>query len=472
VSARELREVALQLEQFRDVLATLNQATVRASDRTSVVVVVFRDGKSYRPFMPMVDGRTVPVGGMFVGGPAGTYITLNLEAGESAYRGIYHEYSHLILQSAFGRAPLWFNEGLAEYYSTLEVTSDGRRAIIGKAIEPHVALLRDRRLPMARLLAITGASPEYTSDTPARSVLYAQSWALVHHALHGQPRRREALINLAFKLAAGAKPEQAVLETYGLTMADLEREVQAYTRREIYGATAFDFKDAIVTSLAGAAVTRADESEVEAWLGSVQLTIGRIDEAEDRLEQVLKARPDLGIAHRAMAFVRMRQGRSADANRHLAAAAKANTPPQAAYQIQLTSRDARIGTEPSAAAAAPPEKPANAGTADLSPPPPRNGGLILDLRAVREGEQRILGTLQAIECGRNGVVVALRTAQGVTRAAAPSLAAIEFVTFRSPTGGNISCGTQTEAPALLTSRHDGTRIVAVALELLPDGYLP
>ena len=31
---------------------------------------------------------------------------------------------------------------------------------------------------------------------------------------------------------------------------------------------------------------------------------------------------------------------------------------------------------------------------------------------------------------------------------------------------------QVPAPALLTTRQEGTRTIAVALELLPDGYVP
>ena len=111
--------------------------------------------------------------------------------------------------------------------------------------------------------------------------------------------------------------------------------------------------------------------------------------------------------------------------------------------------------------------------AELLPPPvAKNQGLILQLRNVQPGEQRIQGTIQGIECTRSGVVVVIGTPQGATRASAPSLASIMFVTFRSQTGGAISCGAQVPAPALLTTRQEGTRTIAVALELLPDGYVP
>jgi hypothetical protein len=173
---------------------------------------VFPDDRSFRPFMLRVQGRVVPGSGIFASGPAGAYIGLSLEAGDRAYPTIYHEYAHALLAGAFARVPLWFNEGLAEYYSTLEVTGDGRRALVGKPLEPHVARLRERRLPLQQLFAVRANSPEYTDDSPLRRVLYAQSWAVVHHALHGTPRRRTELIDLAFKLASGADPDRTVRE--------------------------------------------------------------------------------------------------------------------------------------------------------------------------------------------------------------------------------------------------------------------
>lgn len=491
VSARELKDVALQLEQFREVIATLNQATIAAVEDISVVVLAFPDERSYRPFMPMANGRRVPVDGMFVAGPRGTYITLNLDGAEGGLRGIYHEYSHFLLRNVFGAAPLWFNEGLAEYYSTVEVTSDGRRAVIGKPLRQHVELLRERRLPLAQLLSITAASPIYTSDTPERSVLYAQSWAMVHHALHANPRRRDALINLAFKLAAGITPEQAVPEAYGMSLPDLEREVQAYMRREVYSATSVEFTDAVATTLARKP-TPADEGEIEAWLGGVQMGIGRPEEGATRLDKALRTRPDVvaALSSRPTYQVRLTgrnallasmrfllsRGDYASIQRVLTPMAKANP---ADHEVALILAEALLHLDdPDGARAL--LGPVLAEATDerrdqaraLLAPPARTERLILALRDTQAGEQRTFGTLQAIECRRQEVTVVLRTPEGLARASAASFAAIEFVNYRAQTSATVSCGTQPEVPALLTLRRSGTETTVVALELLPDGYVP
>jgi hypothetical protein len=166
---RDLRTVALKLEQFRDVVSQLNPALLREGSAPPVTVLVFRDKRSYEPFMPRANGRVVPVTGYFQPGQDVNYITLMLEAGEQAYPVIFHEYAHLLLRGVFAGAPVWFNEGIAEYYSTLEM-STSRRANVGKAVQRHLRLLSERRLPFDRFFAVDRNSPEYTSDITERSV--------------------------------------------------------------------------------------------------------------------------------------------------------------------------------------------------------------------------------------------------------------------------------------------------------------
>src|SRR5688572_4154486 len=67
VSSGQLRDVALQFEQFRQVVSQLIPAALR-SGSPPVVVIVFPDQRSHGPFMPRVNGRTVPVAGTFLGG--------------------------------------------------------------------------------------------------------------------------------------------------------------------------------------------------------------------------------------------------------------------------------------------------------------------------------------------------------------------------------------------------------------------
>ena len=255
VPVGRLREVALRFEQFREVVTQLLPAALRAGS-APVVVIVFPDTRAYRPFMPVKNGRTVPVAGYFVDGADTNYITMNVEDGEQAFPVVFHEFSHLLLSSAFEHAPLWFNEGLAEYYSTFEMADGGRRALIGKPIARHVALLRERRFKLSQLFAIGAGSKEYNQEGLERELLYAQSWALVHFAKHAQPalseRRRvegrpfASLELLARRLADGEAIDESVRATFGIDLEALDTELQAYTRKRVYTHVELTSADSVI----------------------------------------------------------------------------------------------------------------------------------------------------------------------------------------------------------------------------------
>jgi hypothetical protein len=46
---------------------------------------------------------------------------------------------------------------------------------------------------------------QYREDTAERHVLYAQSWALLHHALHSTPQRRESSRGSGVQAGSGVR---------------------------------------------------------------------------------------------------------------------------------------------------------------------------------------------------------------------------------------------------------------------------
>ena len=304
VSATRLRDVALRFEQFRDVVTQLLPDAIPAAS-APVVVIVFPDAQSYRPFMPVVNARTVPVDGFFVDGADVNYITMNVEAGERAFPIVFHEFSHFLLNNAFPRTPLWFHEGLAEYFSTIEVTADGQRVVVGKPVARHVALLRTRRLSLPQLFAIDQTSKQYTQDGPERDLLYAKSWAVVHHSRHAKPARFEALVWLARRLADGESADGSVRGTYAMPLDKLDADIQAHTRRAGYDEIAL--RNSVITRVTSEA-TAIDAAETDAWLADLLSHLQRGPEAIPRLERALQARADLPRALATLGVLRIRQG--------------------------------------------------------------------------------------------------------------------------------------------------------------------
>jgi hypothetical protein len=102
--------------------------------------------------------------------------------------------------------------------------------------------------------------------------------------------------------------------------------------------------------------------------------------------------------------------------------------------------------------------------------------MTLDLRPVLEGETRVLGVFRAMECGQSGISVVIDVEGRTLRLGAQKFEQVDFITYRSDQPGNVACGAQPRPGRVLATYRsavsgssDG---IAVAIELLPDGYVP
>src|SRR5436190_9517300 len=176
-SEKEIRQVATRLEQFRDVFTRL-LSLAKFDSPVPTTVIVFKSMGSYKPFNPR------NYAGYFQKGPDVNYITLTADARESAFSVIYHEYVHIMLDNTTGNLPAWFNEGLAEYYSTFLIEDD-LKVHVGELIPDHLQTLRQGKFyPLRTLFAVNHDSPEF-DEGKKRGIFYAESWALVHYLMLG-----------------------------------------------------------------------------------------------------------------------------------------------------------------------------------------------------------------------------------------------------------------------------------------------
>jgi hypothetical protein len=138
---------------------------------------------------------------------------------------VRHEGFHQYLDSLVDDAPVWFNEGMAEYYEI--VGRDGGKWVEGAIHEDHLRLLAapsSQPMPVARLIAAPTA--EFYDRAP---LTYAQAWALVHFLRHG-PREYRAVFDRLFDaLLAGDSAQEAVdAAVRGVDMQALQADFDAY----------------------------------------------------------------------------------------------------------------------------------------------------------------------------------------------------------------------------------------------------
>ena len=313
--ASDLREIAVKFEGYREMLGRVLGTKV-TSNVVPTVVTVFAHDRTFTPFKPLRQGKRVDVAGLFVPGRDVNHILMIGDDNPFRLRLIFHEYTHLIVSNTGQRMPVWLGEGIAEYYSTFELSRGGREAMLGGLIEDHLLLLNDRQLlTLPDLLNVTHDSPLYNEST-RRGVFYAQSWALTHMILLGEPNRTQQLSAYLNHLSSGAAPVDAWQRAFGAE--DMGKALEAYIRRQLFRAYAFKFSDALAKF--NAQTTAISPAETQAYLADVLVELDDFAEAANRLAIARKTDPSNARAHLIDARLRLATGKLDEAEASLKAA--------------------------------------------------------------------------------------------------------------------------------------------------------
>jgi tetratricopeptide (TPR) repeat protein len=309
VSEGQLRDVAVRFEGFRE---TLSRVLSQRATATAVptVVIVFPSDKALTPFKPRFKGKPVELSGLFVPRSDINYIAVLAGGEPQDLRVIFHEYAHLIISNVSHSVPAWLNEGLAEYYSTYEMLRDGREALLGRPVVSHLQELNNTKLlTLDELLKVDHDSPLY-NEGERRSVFYAQSWALTHLILLGQPPRLQQLGNFMTGLDQGQSEQVAWQSAFG---PDMDKALRGYIRQNAFRYYQYKFSDKLTTF--NATPTPLAQADVQAFLGDFLTRQQRFDEASQRLSSA-------ATLDASNARVRIARARLAIERRDFAAAEK------------------------------------------------------------------------------------------------------------------------------------------------------
>ncbi len=220
------QEVARNLENFRTI--ALKLTNIPSFQHSSLRVYVFKNKISFAPFQPYTK-----VGGFFMQGP--NYIAINASAWNlSASSIIYHEYIHYLLSKHPAHFPLWYEEGLAGLFETLEYQDE----TVKFGIPPNdrwVWLDTEAEwIPMDRLLLDQVDFSENQGFTHA----HAQSWAMMHYFVFGKVLNFSRLGRYVYLVNEGTPPIEALKQVFGLTPEELLDKVKQYIAQEHLGYSA------------------------------------------------------------------------------------------------------------------------------------------------------------------------------------------------------------------------------------------
>jgi tetratricopeptide (TPR) repeat protein len=249
------REVALRFEQMRAVFANL-LTKERLNQSVPLTVLAFKNDKSYYQVAPLHQGQPIDVPGFFLPGEDQDFIVLNLFEDES-WRAVAHDFAEMLLNYNYPPAQGWFDEGLAEYFSSIRV--DNKQVEIGGDPELRPSLNEDlvanqrETQPPKSLTELLGAQvwlplPDLfalkhdTSTHNQRShhtLYYAESWIVMHYLLH-EHKLPETGTYFDLVLNQHLAVEDAIQKAYGMTAVQMEQAVKDYFHAQTALLTALD----------------------------------------------------------------------------------------------------------------------------------------------------------------------------------------------------------------------------------------
>jgi tetratricopeptide (TPR) repeat protein len=304
-SEKRARAIAERLEGFRALLGTIFPGVIAAAQSEPLVVVAFRDDGAFKPFKTLYNGKPANVAGLFLRSSDRSMVALDASADEGSYRVVFHEYIHKVVDGAADvPVPAWFNEGIAEFYSTAR--TKGLTAQIGFIIQEHLTFLQERGLmPLEQMFAVTHDSPEY-NERVKQGRFYAQSWAFVHSMmLADQGAHQKQLTAFVDRVSRGEAAPKAFQSAFGVDMQTAENTLKSYVRQNTMPIYNLPFKAA--TPVEAARVEPAAEAEVEFHLGTVLALQDRSAEAESHYRRAMEVDPASSFPHEGLGFLALRR---------------------------------------------------------------------------------------------------------------------------------------------------------------------
>ena len=333
---QEVAELEARLEQLHDAVPI--QAGGHPVASPPVVVIVFPDRESMQPFLPLYQGQPANLAAFFKPGSDENLIVVHLSAdGAGELASIFHEYSHFLLRQNERIWPAWLKEGMAEIYSTFEVTS-ANTARIGKPMEAHLRLLASVPLmPLSQLLAVTRDSPEY-NERDRQGIFYAESWLLTHFLIFGENGTYKArLATLTALLRQGQPPVAAFTNAFRTPLATIEAQLRGYLEYGPQASLAFPVNN-VLRAARALTSRRLAPVEVRFRLGDELLRIGRLEAAETQFEEARGMSPDSPEPYEGLGLLAAKQGRPEEAVRCLEEAFQRNSKSYLAHYLYARER--------------------------------------------------------------------------------------------------------------------------------------
>ncbi len=310
------KRLSIRILRFLDAVERVTNVGP-AEPRQGPAIFVFASRTQLGPFeIPGAAGYMIP-------DYARNLVALSIDDRRNGIPTLYHELTHDLLNSA-GRVgfPTWYDEGFAEFLSTITVRED--LATVGMTPASRAAQLqRAETIDFEALLESQSLSE---MEDPER--FYAESWLLVHYLNTQVDNTSRRLRRFLSRSKSGMSADRALESAFGKTLTELEQALLTFRARISDGkSVAFrlevPFKDhesetapvsrrdiaiqlgrlALATQHTETAVALFDDALASdpddpraiAGRGRAEIAAGEVDEAEVRLTAALDTQEDVDL---------------------------------------------------------------------------------------------------------------------------------------------------------------------------------
>jgi tetratricopeptide (TPR) repeat protein len=291
------REVALHFEQMRAVFgALMTRANVNIP--VPLQIVAFHNTKELRDFAPLWKGKPTQVAGLFQGGEDRSFIMLDMSA-ENPWSVVFHEYAHQLMNGILSaHLDPWFEEGFAEYFSSIEV--DSKQAMVGKPTEYQYQMLEHGgMMKVADLLKVRQNTQTYNENGEHRGVFYAES-AMVVHYLYDNLLIPKLSVYFDLTMNKNVPVEQAFEQTFGMSTTKFDKVLRDYVSSGRYRYYPISTSKILSSDYTATAISATD---AEAVMADIHLhSKDHRDKAVAEFQEILKVDPNNTSACRGLGY--------------------------------------------------------------------------------------------------------------------------------------------------------------------------
>lgn len=324
------REAILYFEQVQDFFSRVRSSNAKLISDASIRIIAFHSEKEFKPYRINESAAAY-----YLNGYGRDYIVMGSITADT-YPGAVHEFTHLLLKHAGIELPIWFNEGLAELYSTLKPL--GNKVAIGEVIPGRYYFLQQNNwLTLEALTSVDRNSPLYNERDRA-GMFYCESWALVH-MLNLAPQYRPNFNKFLMAVASGLPAAAAFSQVYGKTLGQVQKDLQEYMKGTHFNAMVFDVK----LEKSGENPTAQPASPLDSGVVLADLLglTGKREQAKESYEWLAKEYPRSSEVEAGLAELALAAKNANDACRHFARAAELGSKnPELYYHYSLALRAA------------------------------------------------------------------------------------------------------------------------------------